>query len=411
MDKTYLPDLIAGLEQELLRLGYTKGSMTFYRRRWNQLMAYAEDRGECYYTEQLGMDFLKEFFGITQEDFSRTLPQAETQEIRVIRMVGDFQLHHAVLRRYLKHKEILTTPFFVDIRSRFQSSCEKKGYSQVTTEHYVKQSSYLMDYLAAQRMDDFTAVTLDTVNAYIRTLAGFSYKTVEQHICSLRAFFRFLYQEGIMPDDFAAKMPMVKARKQTAIPSVWTHEELKQLVGAIDRGSPKGRRDYAIILIACRLGLRCTDIKNLCFENFNWTEKKICFTQSKTGQPMELPLVPDVGWAVIDYLRYGRPKVDSSRIFVRHMAPFLPFAEGDHLDQLIRTYMVKAHIPMRGKHRGMHSLRHTMASVLLEKDTPLPVISDIIGHLDTNSTAVYLKVDMERLAECPLDFEEVIRLG
>lgn len=411
MDKTYLPDLISELEQELLRLGYTKGSMTFYRRRWNQLMAYAEDRGECYYTEQLGMDFLKEFFGVTQEDFSRTLPQAETQEIRVIRMVGDFQLHHAVLRRYLKHKEILTTPFFVDIRSRFQSSCEKKGYSQITTEHYVKQSSYLMDYLAAQRMDDFTAVTLDTVNAYIRTLAGFSYKTVEQHICSLRAFFRFLYQEGIMPDDFAAKMPMVKARKQTAIPSVWTHEELKQLVGAIDRGSPKGRRDYAIILIACRLGLRCTDIKNLCFENFNWTEKKICFTQSKTGQPMELPLVPDVGWAVIDYLKYGRPKVDSSRIFVRHMAPFLPFAEGDHLDQLIRTYMVKAHIPMRGKHRGMHSLRHTMASVLLEKDTPLPVISDIIGHLDTNSTAVYLKVDMERLAECPLDFEEVIRLG
>ena len=411
MDKTYLPDLISGLEQELLRLGYTKGSMTFYRRRRNQLMAYAEDRGECYYTEQLGMDFLKEFFGITQEDFSRTLPQAETQEIRVVRMVGDFQLHHAVLRRYLKHKELLTTPFFVDIRSRFQSSCEKKGYSQVTTEHYVKQSSYLMDYLAAQGMDDFTAVTLDTVNAYIRTLAGFSYKTVEQHICSLHAFFRFLNQEGIMPDDLAVKMPMVKARKQTAIPSVWTQEELKQLVRAIDRGSPKGKRDYAIILIACRLGLRCTDIKNLCFENFNWTEKKLCFTQSKTGQPMELPLVPDVGWAVIDYLKYGRPKVDSSRIFVRHTAPFLPFAEGDHLDQLIRAYMVKAHIPMRGKHRGMHSLRHTMASVLLEKDTPLPVISDIIGHLDTNSTAVYLKVDMERLAECPLDFEEVIHLG
>lgn len=411
MDKTYLPDLISGLEQELLRLGYTKGSMTFYRRRWNQLMAYAQDRGECYYTEQLGMDFLKEFFGITQEDFSRTLPQAETQEIRVIRMVGDFQLHHAVLRRYLKHKEILTTPFFVDIRSRFRSSCEKKGYSQVTTEHYVKQSSYLMDYLAAQGMDDFTEVTLDTVNAYIRTLAGFSYKTVEQHICSLRAFFRFLYQEGTVPDDLTAKMPMVKARKQTAIPSVWTHEELKQLIGAIDRGSPKGRRDYAIILIACRLGLRCTDIKNLCFENFNWAEKKLCFTQSKTGQPIELPLVPDVGWAVIDYLKYGRPKVDSSRIFVRHMAPFLPFAEGDHLDQLIRAYMVKAHIPMRGKHRGMHSLRHTMASVLLEKDTPLPVISDIIGHLDTNYTAIYLKVDMERLAECPLDFEEVIRLG
>lgn len=88
-----------------------------------------------------------------------------------------------------------------------------------------------------------------------------------------------------MPDDLAAKMPMVKARKQTAIPSVWTHEELKQLVGAIGRESPKGRRDYAIILIACRLGLRCTDIKNLCFENFNWTEKKSALPSPKQDSP------------------------------------------------------------------------------------------------------------------------------
>ena len=147
--KNYLPDLISELDQELLRLGYTKGSMTFYRRRWNQLMAYAEDRGEYYYTEQLGIDSVQEFFGITQDDFARILPQAETQELRVIRMVGDFQLHHAVLRRYLKHREILSTPFFLEMRQRFQEHCMKKGYSQVTTGHYVKQSSYLMDYLAA----------------------------------------------------------------------------------------------------------------------------------------------------------------------------------------------------------------------------------------------------------------------
>jgi integrase len=217
--------------------------------------------------------------------------------------------------------------------------------------------------------------------------------------------------EGTLLSDFASKMPMVKARKQTSIPSVWTNDELKKLIGAIDRGSPKGKRDYAIILLACRLGLRCADIKNLLFENFIWSEKKLSFIQSKTRQPMELPLVADVGWAVIDYLKYGRPKVDSPCVFVRHLAPFLPFSEDDHLHQLIRRYMEKAHIPVLNKRRGMHSLRHTMASVLLEADTPLPVISDIIGHLDTNSTAVYLKVDMKHLAECPLDFEEVISLG
>ncbi len=156
-------------------------------------MAYAEDRGEYYYTEQLGIDFVREFFGITQDDFARTLPQAETQELRVIRMVGDFQLHHAVLRRYMKHKEILTKPFFLEIRQRFKNYCVKKGYSQVTTDHYVKQSSYMMDYLAAHGLEDFSTITLENIYAYIRTLAGFTYKTVEQHICSLRAFFRFLY--------------------------------------------------------------------------------------------------------------------------------------------------------------------------------------------------------------------------
>lgn len=208
MEKKLLTDLISQLEQELLRLGYTKGSMTFYRRRWNQLMAYAQDRDDYYYTEQLGMDFVKEFFGITQDDFTKTLPQAETQELRVIRMIGDFQLHHAVLRRYLKHREILSEPFFLEVRNCFQVYCEERGYSIVTTGHYVKQSSYLMDYLTAQGMSDFSTVTLDIINAYICTLAGFTYKTVEQHICSLRAFFRFLYQEGHVPVDFAAKMPI-----------------------------------------------------------------------------------------------------------------------------------------------------------------------------------------------------------
>ena len=410
MQKQPLSDLLAELEQELLRLGYTKGSMQFYRNRWRKLIDFAQKRAELSFSEQLGIDFVHDYFGIEQDDFGKILTQAQTQELRVIRMVGDYQRHRSVLRRYMKHRQILTEPFFIDTSRRFQEHCIQKDYSKVTVDHYVKQSAYFMDYLASRGIIDFTPVTLEIINAYIQTLAGFTYKTVEQNICSLRAFFRFLYTEGTLPIDFASKMPMVKARKQTAIPSVWTHDELKKLVDAIDRGSPKGKRDYAIILIACRLGVRCADIKNLRFENFNWTDKKLCFVQSKTRQPMELPLVPDVGWAIIDYLKYGRPKVDSPHIFVRHLAPFLSFSEDDHLNQLIRAYMEKARIPVLKKRRGMHSLRHTMAGFLLEKDTPLPVISDIIGHLDTNSTAVYLKVDMKRLAECPLDFEAVISL-
>lgn len=407
MQKKVLEELIQELEQEMLRLGYTEGSMKFYRRRWQMLIRFAQERDENYYSEKLGLDFVEKYFRILEKDLNRTLSQSETQELRIIRMIGDFQLHNTVLRRYYKHKEILTDLNFIEIINHFKQHCNDKDYSIVTTDHYVKQSERFLDYLVSQSILDCKAINLMLINDYIKTLAGYTYKTVEQNICSLRAFCRFLMETGRIQTDFATSMPMVQARKQTRIPSVWTADELKKLIEAIDKGSPKGKRDYAIILLACRLGLRCTDIKNLKMENFRWEEKQLIFTQSKTRSTLSLPLTPEVGWAVIDYLKYGRPNIESPHIFVKHIAPFGPFSEGDHLHQLIKRYMELAHLPTLKKRRGMHSLRHTMASMLLEHDTSLSTISDILGHVDTNSTAVYLKVDIKKLKECALDLDEV----
>ena len=265
-----------------------------------------------------------------------------------------------------------------------------------------------MDYLITQGIRDCHDVELPVIIGYIRTLAGYTYKTVEQNICSIRSFLRYLQDQGILETDLASKTPMIQARKQTRIPSVWTKKELDALIGAIDRGNPKGKRDYAIILLACVLGLRATDIKILTFGCFQWAAKKLIITQSKTKETITLPIPSEVGWAVIDYLKYGRPKVDSPIIFVRHLAPFLPFSEGNHLHQIIRDYMRIAHLPTLKKRRGMHSLRHTAASRMLEHDTPLAVISDILGHTDTDSTAVYLKVDINKLKECSLEPPEVL---
>lgn len=407
MQKKPIKELLQELEQELLRLGYTDGSMKFYRNRWQKILQFAQDHNETHYSEQLGINYVESNFQISKKDFDKTLSQKDTQELRIIRMIGDFQLHHTVLRRYYKHKKLLKDRYYIGISNSFRKYCESKDYSKVTVDHYVKQSERFMDYLISQKIHDCKNITLSVVNSYIKTLAGYAYKTVEQSICSIRAFLRYLLEQEILKIDLASKTPIIQARKQTRIPSVWTKEELVALVGAIDRGSPKGKRDYAIILIACMLGLRVTDIKNLTFDCFYWEEKKLIFTQSKTRVVITLPIPSEVGWAVIDYLRYGRPNVDSPIVFIRHMAPFLPFSESDHLHQLIQSYMRIAHIPKSKKHRGMHSLRHTAASRMLEHDTPLTVISDILGHTDTDSTAVYLKVDVNKLKECSLNMPGV----
>jgi integrase/recombinase XerD len=403
-----LKDLLKDLEQEMQRLGYTDGSMKFYQNRWKMLTEFAEEKSVIYYSERLGTDFIEKHFHILEKDFNGTLTQAEVQNLRIIRMIGDFQLHHTILRRYYKNKEILTDPYFVGINDRFNHHCIEKGYSLVTIDHYVKQSARFLDYAISQKVISCKEITLILINNYIKTLAGYTYKTVEQNLCSLRSFFKYLHLNNEIDTDFSVKIPMVQARKQTRIPSVWSAEDLKKLIAAIDRGSPMGKRDYAIILLACRLGLRCADIKKLTMDNFHWEDKKLVFVQSKTRTSLSLPLTTEVGWAIIDYLKYGRPNVENRCLFVRHLAPFLPFSEGDHLYQMIEKYMRLAHLPTLRKKTGMHSLRHTLASMLLEKDTPLPAISDILGHIDTQSTAVYLKVDIEKLKECPLDLAEDI---
>jgi site-specific recombinase XerD len=409
MQKKLLTELLQDLKQKMVQLGYSKVSMQFYDRHWKKLLQFAEERRESFYSEQLGLDFVEQHYRILEKEFSQKLSRREADKLRIIRMIGDFQLHGVIFRRRssYNHKDILSNPYFIDIHRRFHSYCKDKGYSQSTIGYFVRLSARFMGYLSCQNIADCQAIDQSLIHAYIKTLAGYNYHTVQQNIFSMRAFFRFLLDIGEIQTDLAAMTPMVQARKRTRIPSVWTKDELQKLIAAIDRGSPQGRRDYAIILLACCLGLRISDIKNLKRENFYWEEKKLVFTQSKTKEPLSLPLTLEVGWAVIDYLQYGRPKIESPFIFVKHVAPFGPFAEDVHLYYVIRRYMELAHIPMGNKKRGMHSLRHTLASQLLEQDTPIAIISEILGHVDTNSTAVYLKVGIQKLKDCSLTFEEV----
>jgi integrase len=190
---------------------------------------------------------------------------------------------------------------------------------------------------------------------------------------------------------------------------VWSPENVAKLIDTIDKGSPVGKRDYAIILLVTRLGLRTIDIKHLKLNNLKWQDNRIELIQSKTAAVLNLPLLPDVGWAIIDYLKNGRPKVESPYLFLRHIAPLEPFSDEDRLHQIVVKYMRLAKIPMSPqKKKGMHSLRHTLASRLLAENTPLPVISDILGHISSDSTAVYLKVDVSTLRECALNPDGVL---
>ncbi len=175
-----------------------------------------------------------------------------------------------------------------------------------------------------------------------------------------------------------------------------------------DRSSPRGKRDYAILLLACRLGLRLGDIRALRLENLNWEAATIEIIQSKTRTPLRLPLTEEVGEALIDYLRSGRPQTDRREVFLKLNPPFAPFSESNHLYQILTHWRTLAGIEFRSKRRcGLHSLRHTLATQLLRAETPFHVISEILGHATTASTLIYAKADVETLRSAALDTEEV----
>jgi integrase len=157
-------------------------------------------------------------------------------------------------------------------------------------------------------------------------------------------------------------------------------------------------------LLITRLGLRGIDVKRLRFADLDWPGNRLSIEQAKTGYRVVLPLLKDVGWAIIDYVQHGRPRSECPQVFVRHTAPIGAFSDQDHLHQILLKHARAAHVSVGEERRhGMHSLRHTLATRLLEDGTPIEQIADILGHRSVASTGAYLKSSLRLLAQCALD--------
>lgn len=225
----------------------------------------------------------------------------------------------------------------------------------------------------------------------------------------LRNYFTFLKDINFITTDLAASLPHVRIMRNAFIPHAWKTDDVKKLLASIDRDSTKGKRDFAILLMITHLGLRVSDIRNMKLSSLNWNRKIITLSVQKTRQALKLPLLDDIGWAIIDYLKNGRPQTVCDRLFVRHRAPFDSFGENASFYNELHRYMQVAGVtPPTGVHCGLHSLRSTLARNMLEAKTPLPVISEVLGHANINTTSIYLKIDLEGLRKCALDPEEVL---
>lgn len=395
-------ELVSGLDAELVRLGYKPSTMVWYRGCWRRLERFCASRGVQEFSLDLAMAWVDQACGgFFAKEKAGTLKPTEVYLFRVAQMLNDFAVHGAVLRRYSRTVDRLSAEQ-AETLAGFRAWLQAAGCAVSTVRSY---GTVAGEFLAfTHTRGGLAGLDAGGVDAFVATLAGYQAKTVEHKLCALRSLLRFAAGHGLVDAAVPGAVPAAKSSRQARIPSVWDPGEVTRILAAIDRANPCGKRDYAIILLITRLGLRGVDVKGLRFADFDWPGNRLSVVQAKTGQRVALPLLRDVGWAVIDYLRHGRPRSDCPQVFLRHTAPIGPFSDQDHLHQILVKHARTAHVALGEQRRhGMHSLRHTLATRLMEQGTPVEQIAEVLGHQSTTSTGVYLKSSLGLLAQCALD--------
>jgi len=290
----------------------------------------------------------------------------------------------------------------------FQKEFKERDYANATI---ISNNNILHKFLYFLKERDIpysSAITPEIITEFLSGYASNKPRYVSTVLYVLRNFLTFIHVSGFIGTDLVISLPHVRILRNAFIPHSWNTEDVKKLLASIDRGCQKGKRDYAILLVVTRLGLRVSDIRSLELSSLNWSRRTVSLTVQKTKKAIELPLLDDIGWAIIDYLKNGRPKTKCTRVFVRHRAPYDAVGENESFYRELHRYMQSAGItPPAGIHCGLHSLRSTLARKMLETGAPLPVISETLGHTNINTTSIYLKIDLEGLKKCPLDPEEV----
>jgi integrase len=358
-----LPALVSGLDAELVRLGYKDSTMVWYRGCWRRLQKYFAARGAEEFSLDVAMAWVDQacggFFGKEQ---AGTLKPNDIYMFRVAAMLGEYAAHGAVLRRYNRSVSKLDGPG-AEAVARFQAHLRAAGLSASTVRTYGTLAGEFVAFTGTR--GGLACCDANMIGAFVATLAGYQFKTVEQKLCAVRSFLRFASADGLVDGACLEAVPAARSARQARIPSVWDPGEVTRILDAIDRDNPCGKRDYAIILLIARLGLRGVDIRRLEFADFDWAGNRLFVVQAKTGDRVQLPLLKEVGWAVIDYIRHGRPDSDCPQVFVRHLAPIGPFSDQEHLHGILVKHARVARVPVSEKRRhGMHSLRHTLATRL-----------------------------------------------
>lgn len=239
----------------------------------------------------------------------------------------------------------------------------------------------------------------DITRFVLGTAERHSPRTQQTHMSILRSFFRFLLEQGEIEVDLSGVVPTVARWRLADVPKYIAQGQVEQVLASCDRGTPKGRRDLAILLLLARLGLRACEVSRLELDDIRWRTGELV-VRGKGATRETLPLLTEVGEALAAYIKKDRPKCDARRVFTRMRAPIAPLAGKGTVTTIVRDATLRAGLDV--PRRGAHMLRHSLATNMLRDGASMSEIGIVLRHRSPATTEIYAKVDitsLQRLAQ------------
>jgi len=276
-----------------------------------------------------------------------------------------------------------------------QHLSQERGLSQKTLDSYLPIARRFITEQFSDGKVYLRKLSPQAISSFILLCANkLSPSSAQLMAIALRCFLRFLHQRGEIDANLAVAVPTVSRRRLTELPKFLKPEETERILRGCDRNTVMGKRDYAVLLLLARLGLRAGEIVHITLDDIDWETGEI-LVRGKSSWEERLPLPHDVGEALAAYLRHGRPRCSSRRVFIRMDAPRQGFSGPSTVCVIVRRALSQAGINPGFK--GSHLFRHTLATSMLRGGASFPEIGEILRHQHPSSTEIYAKVDLSAL--------------
>lgn len=395
---------IKNIRKEALGIGFSISTMDEYLRIWNKFI-YWKSTNSFVYNEKDYIDFLLDYYKFDVNSYTNKSRSLYQQLMRSKRILDDFDTYKIFMQ-----KRSLPSSLYSDYPSNWNVVLDNyldylKNVRQNSNNSIIIKKRYLINLLSY-----FYKNGLNELDNFSKTfVVDFINKTIDKGNISkrrnfyvLRDFLNYLFIEDIILEDLSCYIPKIKKSRKRKLPTYLKTENIEQLLESIPKERKIDIRNYTIILIAARLGLRISDILNIKLKDIDWKNYKLNVIQPKTNNLNILPLSKEVGWAIINYIKNSRPKCNNEYLFVKMKYPFKKMEQFNNFNK----YFEKCNLEENIK-KGIHNLRHSFATNMLDNDIPIHIISSVLGHSDINTTSsTYIKIDTKNLKKVCLEVDE-----